>query len=611
MIDGISQAAPPTPALGGEGGGLTAGDPTMLGELGNRLGEELGIGSNAIGLGSQGTKSGGGLLLGTPHFPWLGPERFYQAHATIPGKLNVTGGSLFGVPAVLIGHTDGMAWSHTVSTARRFLIYELKLVPGSPTTYMHNGQPKQMTADQVTVQVKGADGQLAPQTRTLYSSHHGPILNSILGLPVFPWTPERAFAMFDVNAGNYRYLNHFFDTNRAQSVRQLHAIERKYQGIPWVNTIAADRKGEAYYADIGAIPNMTNAKLSQCEALPIGTALRTAAAVFALDGSRAECDMADDPDAVAPNILGRDKNPFMFRKDHVSNMNDSYWLTNPEQPIEGFPQIIGNERTTRALRTRLGLKIIEDRLNGTDGREGKGFSLFDMTWAAWNNRQYAGELWKDELVAMCNANLGHAGLERRNARPAPSSRPGTCATTSTRRARCWHGGSSHARRGVQGGPFRTAFDANDPVNTPRGLNTDNPAVRQALGDAVTDLRGANIPLDATLRGYQYTMRGDKAIPIHGGPGTDGVFQAINVSWSAPKGYPNVPHGTSFVQVVHFPKKRGACPEHRTMLTYSQSTNPNSKHFGDQTRLFSKKRWVNPPFCPSQLKKAKGSTTRLP
>ena len=614
VLDGISQAAPPTPALGGGGGGLTAGDPTMIGELGNRLGEELGIGSNAIGVGSEGTKAGGGLLLGTPHFPWLGPERFYQAHATIPGKLNVTGGSLFGVPAVLIGHTNGMAWSHTVSTARRFLIYELKLVPGSPTTYMHNGQPKQMTADRVTIQVKGADGHLAPQTRTLYSSHHGPILNSILGLPVFPWTPERAFAMFDVNAGNFRYLNHFFDTNRAQSVRQLHNIERKYQGIPWVNTIAADRKGEAYYADIGAIPNLPNEKLSSCEALPIGTALRTAAAVFALDGSRAECDMTNDPDAVAPNILGRDKNPFMFRKDHVSNMNDSYWLTNPAQPLEGFPQIIGNERTTRALRTRLGLRIIQDRLSGVDGRPGKGFGLHDMTWAAWNNRQYAGELWKDELVAMCKSNgssmPGANGpvnvaeacpvLEAWNMRDDLDSKGAVLARRFITRARA-----------AQGGPFRNAFNANDPVNTPNGLNTDNPQVRQALGDAVTDLRSNNIPLDATLRGYQFTMRGDKAIPIHGGPGTDGVFQAINVSWSPPKGYPNVPHGTSFVQVVEFSKKRGACPQHRTMLTYSQSTNPNSKHFGDQTRLFSKKRWVNPPFCASQLKKAKGKTKRLP
>ena len=50
-----------------------------------------------------------GLLLGNPHFPWVGTERFYQAQITIPGKMNVEGASLFGVPLVLIGHTDTMA----------------------------------------------------------------------------------------------------------------------------------------------------------------------------------------------------------------------------------------------------------------------------------------------------------------------------------------------------------------------------------------------------------------------------------------------------------------------------------------------------------------------
>ncbi|HEX8744272.1 MAG TPA: penicillin acylase family protein [Thermoleophilaceae bacterium] len=609
-IDGIVNAAPPTPALP-LGGGAAASDPAQLDELGRRLGEELGIGSNAIGLGSEGTKSRGGLLLGNPHFPWDGPERFYQTHLTIPGKVNVTGGSLFGVPVVLIGHTDGMAWSHTVSTARRFVIYEEKLVPGSPTTYIHDGQPKQMKADTVTIQVKGPDGQLAPQTRTLYSTEHGSILNGILGLPVFPWTPERAYSMGDANASNFRYLNHFFDVNRAQSVRQLHVIERKYQGIPWVNTIGADRKGEAYYADIGSMPNLPNDKLSACEAVPVGTALRTAATVFALDGSRGVCDMGTDPGAVSAGILGSDKQPFLFRRDYVENSNDSYWLSNPHQPLEGFPSIIGNERSARALRTRLGLRIIEDRLAGTDGRDGKGFSLTDMTWAVFNNRQYAGELWRDELVAMCKANATNMPsasgpvnvadacpvLEKWDLHDNLDSRGAILARRIINRT-----------RQVQSGPYRQPFDVSDPVNTPRGLNADNPQVRQAFGDAVTDLRNAGIPLDAPLRGYQYEMRGDLAIPIHGGPGTDGVFNAINVTWTPPKGHPNVPHGSSFVQVVHFPRK--GCAEHRTILAYSQSTNEKSKHFADQTRLFSKKRWVNPPFCASQLRKAKGPVTRL-
>ena len=78
-------------------------------------------------------------------------------------------------------------------------------------------------------------------------------------------------------------------------------------------------------------------------------------------------------------------------------------------------------------------------------------------------------------------------------------------------------------------------------------------MRQALADAVTDLKGAGIPLDAPLRDFQYEKRGDEQIPIHGGPGTVGVFNAINVTWDAKAGYPNVPHGSSYVQAVELRK----------------------------------------------------------
>ena len=92
------------------------------------------LGSNAYGIGSAGTRGNGdrSLVLGNPHFPWEGSERWYEIHLTIPGKLNVIGAALQGVPAVNIGFTRGVAWSHTVSTARRFTPYELQLRPRQP-----------------------------------------------------------------------------------------------------------------------------------------------------------------------------------------------------------------------------------------------------------------------------------------------------------------------------------------------------------------------------------------------------------------------------------------------------------------------------------------------
>ena len=146
------------------------------------------------------------------------------------------------------------------------------------------------------------------------------------------------------------------------------------------------------------------------------------------------------------------------------------------------------------------------------------------------------------------------------------------------------------------------FDAADPVNTPNGLNTTNPLVGTALADAVTDLQGAGIPLDAPLRGHQYETRGGEQIPIHGGPGEDGVFNAINVPWDpAEAGYPNVPHGSSFIAAMTFPK-RGCPVRARTFVTYGQTENQDSPHASDYTRAFSDKRWNRVPFCAREIRR---------
>ena len=207
VIQGIAEAAPPTPAL--TGSGLSPDQTAHL--IAQRLprGGLGGIGSNAVAIGRGGARDHKhGVLLGNPHFPWIGTERFYQAQIDIPGRMHVEGASLFGVPLVLIGHTATMAWSHTVSTAFRFTPFQLTLVPGSPTTYLYDGQPEQMTSRTVTVQVRQADGSVKPQSRTLYSSRFGPIFNSIEGIPL-PWAPTTAFALGDANADNFRVFNHF------------------------------------------------------------------------------------------------------------------------------------------------------------------------------------------------------------------------------------------------------------------------------------------------------------------------------------------------------------------------------------------------------------------
>jgi acyl-homoserine-lactone acylase len=604
-IDGIGGAQPPTPALGGGASAARSPDsPAVRADLLDLYGRLHTIGSNAVGLGSQATTDGRGMVLGNPHFPWEGSERLYQSHLTIPGKIDVEGASLLGVPVVLIGTTRTLAWSHTVSTAYRFTPFELKLVPGSPTSYLYDGQVRQMQAEKVTVKAL-VDGKLEDRTRTLYSSLQGPILTSILGLPLFPWTPATAYAMGDVNAQNFRYLNHFFEVDRAKSVRQLYDIQRRTQGIPWVTTTGADSTGEAYFGDLGVVPNVPDSKTAACPTA-LGLVSNRLLGLPVLDGSRSSCAWDNDPESLQPGTFGPSKEPHLFRRDYVTNSNDSAWLANPAEPLEGYARIIGDQRTQRSLRTRLGLRMVKDRIDGKDGLPGKGFTLKALQDMVFNDRQYAAELFGDQLVAYCKGHpvvSGTSGSVDVSAACPVLEKWDRTDNLDSRGALLFRRFASHLLSATgtpvdaplaSSSAFETPFSVSDPVNTPRGLNTGSPQVGTALADAVSDLRASDIPLDARLRDYQYRQVPRRGrIPIHGGPGTLGVFNAINVGFTKGKGYPEPPHGSSFVMAAHLTK---GCPTARMIVTYSQSTNPNSPHYSDMTALFSRKVWPKVRFC---------------
>jgi acyl-homoserine-lactone acylase len=278
----------------------------------------------------------------------------------------------------------------------------------------------------------------------------------------------------------------------------------------------------------------------------------------------------------------------------VTNSNDSYWLSNPKQPLTGFPRIIGSERTVRTLRTRLGLIMTQDIVDHG------GFTRQKMQDMVFNDRQYAGELTRDSLVSMCRQMALGAPcdvLERWDLHENTDSRGALLFR------RFWERAAS-----AEPSPWAHPFDPNDPVNTPNTLDTSNPQVRAALTGAIDDLNGASIPFDAPLGQFQFITKNGVRIPIHGGPGTNGTFNAMNVKWVAGKGVAEPEHGSSYVQVVTWGK--GRCPNARTILTYSESTDPTSRFYGDQTRLYSQKKWVRDLFCRRDVLRGTRSTTRV-
>lgn len=140
--------------------------------LRRRLGEaaDPGLGSNAIGVGSQGTRPGiEGMVLANPHFPWRGTERFWMMQLTVPGQYDMLGGTLFGFPLVGIGFNRHLAFTSTNATGYRFVPIQLKLVPGDPTAYVVDGHKLQM--GRRAVRANGV-------SHTFYSTEYGPVFDA-------------------------------------------------------------------------------------------------------------------------------------------------------------------------------------------------------------------------------------------------------------------------------------------------------------------------------------------------------------------------------------------------------------------------------------------------
>lgn len=213
-----------------------------------------GMGSNAWAFGKEMSENGRGMLLANPHYPWFGTNRFWEKHLTIPGKMDVYGVSLIGGPGVVIGFNQDIGWTHTVSASQRVVIYKLDLVEGDPTSYIFDGEVRKMTSRDVNIMVRKEDGTLEQETKTFWSSHHGPIA-------IFrdlEWTDKNAYAVRDANRDNMYTVAQWFDMSRATSMDNLETALKKWNAMPWVNAIATGKEGKAAYFDNSVVGNLSN-----------------------------------------------------------------------------------------------------------------------------------------------------------------------------------------------------------------------------------------------------------------------------------------------------------------------------------------------------------------
>ncbi|WP_275693488.1 penicillin acylase family protein [Nocardioides sp. TF02-7] len=296
------------------------------------------------------------------------------------------------------------------------------------------------------------------------------------------WMPTSFWAIRDANGEHLRTIDTFLSMGRARDVRDLLRRQDAGGGMPWVNTTAADRRGDVLYADHSVVPHVTDQMAARCLTV-IGLLIKQVAGLPGLNGSLGNlCRWGADADAQRPGILGPKRLPAVVRRDWVMNANDSYWTPNDRVRLEGYPSIIGCERCTRTMRTRMVAQYVVDRLRR--GRE----TPRTLRSHQHANRVRAAEVMREggRLDEVCRR----------------TGETEACAVLAA-----WDGRSDATSVGthlfeefVKRAPTGTnlwsvPFEAKDPFRTPRGLKA-SAVVVNAMKAAIQHVRDAGVPFDA-------------------------------------------------------------------------------------------------------------------
>jgi len=210
-----------------------------------------GVGSNNWVVHGSHTTTGKPLLANDPHLKLSAPALWYLARLEAPG-LKVAGATMPGLPGVVLGQNENIAWGFTNTGPDVQDIYIERIKPDDPTQYQTpTGWARFDTVDE-TIKVKGK-----PDVRiTVRATRHGPVISDGLeGLTGPAARPTYALTMrwtaLDADAGST--LDASIGINTARSVADFVAASAKYIA-PMQNMVVADRDGHIGEVSAGRVP---------------------------------------------------------------------------------------------------------------------------------------------------------------------------------------------------------------------------------------------------------------------------------------------------------------------------------------------------------------------
>jgi penicillin amidase len=209
---------------------------------------EEAIGSNSWVVSGARSETGKPLLANDPHLGLQAPALWYLAHLSWPSA-NVVGGTLPGLPFVVLGRNDHVAWTMTTTNSDTQDLFVEKVAPGDPGSYLTPKGKAPFEVREEVISVRGEERRIKVR-----STRHGPVLSDAIK-NVGKATPKGhvlALAWAALDPGNAA-ARAGFALNRARNRAELLAALRDFHA-PHQNVVFATREGHIGFVAPAFVP---------------------------------------------------------------------------------------------------------------------------------------------------------------------------------------------------------------------------------------------------------------------------------------------------------------------------------------------------------------------
>jgi penicillin amidase len=242
----------------------TASNAALLDEVTGGAG--IGIGSNSWVIGPELSATGSPLLANDPHLGIRMPSIWYQVGLHCEPKsdacpFDVVGFSFAGMPGVIIGHNDRVAWGLTNLGPDVIDLYIERINPANPLQYEVNGEWVDMEVRTEMIEVSGGD----PIEVTVRKTRHGPIISDDFGVledftdnTGIPLPDDYAIAMqWTALQDNPSLVDAVLQLDLASDFESFRDALRLFD-VPSQNMVYADVDGNIGYQAPGLVPIRSN-----------------------------------------------------------------------------------------------------------------------------------------------------------------------------------------------------------------------------------------------------------------------------------------------------------------------------------------------------------------